>query len=395
MYNNTPIYSQRNFLITQLRFDAQTLNGLPATQFSLNGHTHTISEITDISNAFVLFSNNSDKLDGYDSSDFALRSGTSFTGLVSFNGSSSNIESNGNDDFTISSQASITLDIDSNNNSANYFRITKHNKSITLLYIDDNGNIGIGTTMPLYKLDVNGSAGISNDLVVNGTVQIWNGGTSQYTRFEYNNEINLYNSDGTANTLFIQYRGGATNIGKNQLYVIGNDGNVGIGTTLPSEKLHVAGNALIDGAVTQNIFNGALNGNAYTQSKLETQRTIALSGSVSGSASFDGSSDITISTTVQNDSHTHTISTITDIANASVSYASSAGNSDKLDNLDSTQFVRSDIDNTVNGNITFTKSITVNNMITANDVTINGSLTLNNYNIIYNSTDQSIDFIFA
>lgn len=278
MYNNTPIYSQRNFLITQLRFDAQTLNGLPATQFSLNGHTHTISEITDISNAFVLFSNNSDKLDGYDSSDFALRSGTSFTGLVSFNGSSSNIESNGNDDFTISSQASITLDIDSDNNSTNYFRITKHNKSITLLYIDDNGNIGIGTT-------------------------------------------------------------------------------------LPSEKLHVAGNALIDGAVTQNIFNGDLNGNAYTQSKLETQRTIALSGSVNGSASFDGSSDITISTTVQNDSHTHTISTITDIANASVSYASSAGNSDKLDNLDSTQFVRSDVDDTVYGKLTIDNSITIGSAI--------------------------------
>ena len=39
--------------------------------------------------------------------------------------------------------------------------------------------------------------------------------------------------------------------------------------------------------------------------KLQTARTISLSGDVSGSASFDGTSNITISTTVANDSHSH------------------------------------------------------------------------------------------
>ena len=49
-------------------------------------------------------------------------------------------------------------------------------------------------------------------------------------------------------------------------------------------------------------FSGALSGNASSASKLATARTIALSGSVTGSATFDGSGNITIGTTTN---HTH------------------------------------------------------------------------------------------
>lgn len=45
-------------------------------------------------------------------------------------------------------------------------------------------------------------------------------------------------------------------------------------------------------------FTGALSGNATTASKLATARTISLSGAVSGSASFNGSGNITINTTM-------------------------------------------------------------------------------------------------
>lgn len=53
-----------------------------------------------------------------------------------------------------------------------------------------------------------------------------------------------------------------------------------------------------DGTITQAGFNG----NASSQSKLSTQRTITLSGAVTGSASFDGSQNITITTSVN---HNH------------------------------------------------------------------------------------------
>lgn len=45
-------------------------------------------------------------------------------------------------------------------------------------------------------------------------------------------------------------------------------------------------------------FTGALSGNATTASRLATARTISLSGAVSGSASFNGSGNITINTTM-------------------------------------------------------------------------------------------------
>lgn len=55
----------------------------------------------------------------------------------------------------------------------------------------------------------------------------------------------------------------------------------------------------------------AINGNANTANSWATARTVTLSGDVSGSTSIDGSANVTISTTVANDSHNHTASTLT------------------------------------------------------------------------------------
>ena len=57
-------------------------------------------------------------------------------------------------------------------------------------------------------------------------------------------------------------------------------------------------------------FEGSLTGNATTATALATSRTIGLSGDVSGSGSFDGSGNLTISATVADDSHNHTIANI-------------------------------------------------------------------------------------
>ena len=56
--------------------------------------------------------------------------------------------------------------------------------------------------------------------------------------------------------------------------------------------------AHVSAPVTGNVI-GDLTGNADTASTLETSRTIAISGDVSGSVSFDGSADVTISATIQ------------------------------------------------------------------------------------------------
>lgn len=58
------------------------------------------------------------------------------------------------------------------------------------------------------------------------------------------------------------------------------------------------------------LLSGQLNGNAATATKLATTRSISLAGDVTGSASFDGSGDVTIAATVADSSHNHVISNV-------------------------------------------------------------------------------------
>ena len=68
-----------------------------------------------------------------------------------------------------------------------------------------------------------------------------------------------------------------------------------------AQNINISGDLDVTGTITGDI-TGNVTGNADTATALETSRTIALAGDVSGSASFDGTSDITISATVQADS---------------------------------------------------------------------------------------------
>jgi hypothetical protein len=64
-------------------------------------------------------------------------------------------------------------------------------------------------------------------------------------------------------------------------------------------------------SVTATTFNGSLSGNASTATKLQTARTISLSGDVTASGvSFDGSSNITVSTTIANKGVANGIATL-------------------------------------------------------------------------------------
>ena len=67
--------------------------------------------------------------------------------------------------------------------------------------------------------------------------------------------------------------------------------------------------ATFEGALTGNV-TGTVSGNAGSATILETARTISLGGDLSGSASFNGSADISISATIADDSHNHVISNV-------------------------------------------------------------------------------------
>lgn len=73
------------------------------------------------------------------------------------------------------------------------------------------------------------------------------------------------------------------------------NGNVSLGNS-STDTVTVYGTATFN-----ELISGSINGNAATATALQTGRNIAVSGVVTGTTYFDGTSDVTIATTIQND----------------------------------------------------------------------------------------------
>lgn len=130
-------------------------------------------------------------------------------------------------------------------------------------------------------------------------------------------------------------------------------GNAATATAL--ETARTIGGVSFDGTANINLpgVNAAGNqdtsGNAATATALATARTIGLSGDVSGSGSFDGTGDLTITATIADDSHNHTIANVDGLQTAldgKLSTTGKAADSNLLDGIDSGSFLRSDAEDT-------------------------------------------------
>ena len=119
-----------------------------------------------------------------------------------------------------------------------------------IIISDNNGNVGIGTTGPDEKLEVDGNIVLRGDrrsLYVGGKTNSDEDGL----RLHYSNTneqayFDVRSSNGTFN-----FRSNSTD-GATTRMVLTGGGNVGIGTDDPDEKLDVSGNVLISGTISMN-----------------------------------------------------------------------------------------------------------------------------------------------
>ena len=110
---------------------------------------------------------------------------------------------------------------------------------------------------------------------------------------------------------------GSANINLAGVNIAGNQdtsGNAASATALETARtiggVSFNGTANINLAGVNTAGNQDTSGNAATATALATARTIALSGDVVGDASFDGTGNISITASVQDDSHAHVISNV-------------------------------------------------------------------------------------
>ena len=137
-------------------------------------------------------------------------------------------------------------------------------------------------------------------------------------------------------------------------------GDVSIATTATSDPTITLTGAVTGSGTMTNL------GNVSITTTATADPTLTLSGDASGSATFTNLGNATLTVTVADDSHNHVISNVDGLQTAldgKLSTTGTAANSQLLDSLDSSQFLRSDAADSTSSTISFTGDIQVGDQI--------------------------------
>ena len=100
----------------------------------------------------------------------------------------------------------------------------------------------------------------------------------------------------------------------------------GNGSNLTSLNATNITSGTISDSLLPNSMNSNITGNAATATRWASSRTITLAGDTTGSVSLNGSADVTLSVTIKDDSHNHTIANIDGLQTALDAKASATNN---------------------------------------------------------------------
>lgn len=114
------------------------------------------------------------------------------------------------------------------------------------LRIDASGNVGIGTMSPSQRLEVNGAivAGVANG------VSMFMADNSAIRNTSSGPTVMYFDCGTGAGSTAGNFDFRSTASYTSRLYINGNIGNVGLGTTIPNSRLHIAGDLTVSSATT-------------------------------------------------------------------------------------------------------------------------------------------------
>jgi len=139
-----------------------------------------------------------------------------------------------NDNLFVSSNRHVSIVLDNNNDQTGAVFSVLHNgqSGSELFRVQDNGNVGIGTTNPDEELHVTGGAATSPGIVVE---EISTAGDPHYDWRINGIDVAIAYVDNSENDAW------KLQVGSTMAINVESGGNVGIGTTGPDAKLDVAG----------------------------------------------------------------------------------------------------------------------------------------------------------